>query len=399
MWEPKGHRRGKPPRKAPRNTQWVWREGDGWTLEGRVRIRGQLKRWTLRTSDVEIAGARVQEDIARLKAAAYYGDTRPTYREVFTRWVEEFAVHDVSPKTATRYAVSLKQLEPFLLELYLDEIDSAKITEIVNARRAAGVTTATIRRDLTALSSVLKFAIGDGMRREGDNPALARRERLKERRDPIVMPDHALIDQIIAAAPPSLSPLIKVAVKTGCRLNELVTAETSAVDHARRQLTVNKGKGNKLRVVDLDFGGAYDVIRAMPARLGCKWLFWHEAGGSRRGTRNPAKVAEIVAQPYRGASGAFHRLVRRAIKAIQAEARAASRPVPELQPFRFHDLRHRHAVDWLKAGKSIYDLQKRLGHRSIQTTEIYLAYLTPEEARVAMFTESQKESQGQRFGA
>ena len=41
-------------------------------------------------------------------------------------------------------------------------------------------------------------------------------------------------------------------------------------------------------------------------------------------------------------------------------------------------------------------LQQRLGHASIKTTEIYLAFLTPEEKRAVMFgmqNESLKESQ------
>lgn len=49
--------------------------------------------------------------------------------------------------------------------------------------------------------------------------------------------------------------------------------------------------------------------------------------------------------------------------------------------FRFHDLRHLHAVNWLKDGRSIYDLQRRLGHSSIKTTEEYCRFLTPEEDR------------------
>jgi integrase/recombinase XerD len=44
-------------------------------------------------------------------------------------------------------------------------------------------------------------------------------------------------------------------------------------------------------------------------------------------------------------------------------------------------LRHLHSVEWLRSGKSIYDLQKRLGHASIKITEGYCAYLTPEEER------------------
>jgi integrase/recombinase XerD len=31
----------------------------------------------------------------------------------------------------------------------------------------------------------------------------------------------------------------------------------------------------------------------------------------------------------------------------------------DFRPFPFHDLRHLHAVNWLKDGRSIYDLQKR----------------------------------------
>jgi integrase/recombinase XerD len=52
---------------------------------------------------------------------------------------------------------------------------------------------------------------------------------------------------------------------------------------------------------------------------------------------------------------------------------------PDFVRFRFHDLRHLHAVEWLRSGRSIYVLQHRLGHNSIKTTEVYLKYLTAEE--------------------
>lgn len=378
-------------RKAPANTYWR-----GETLWGRVKIKGELVRWSLRTGDVDVARARVEAERERLIAAAHYGDDRPTYDDVFSEWGSRHIIHEVGPLTARRYAVSLKQLKPMLTGLYLDEITTAKVGDIVNQRRTADVTTATIRRDLAALSSVLKFAIDEGLRKEGDNPALFRLQRLKERRDPIVLPDHELIKRVIAAASPAMAPLIATALATGCRQNELVAAERSALDHARRQLTV-RGKGNKVRVVDLDFGDGYEVLRKLPVMLGCRWLFWHEAGGSRRGKRRPDRPRQ-GAEPFRGASGHFHRLVRRVIREAQKEAQAAGAPVPDWQPFRFHDLRHRHAVDWLKSGRSIYDLQKRLGHESVKTTEIYLKHLTPEEARAAMFSGAQKEAQGQRFG-
>jgi hypothetical protein len=50
----------------------------------------------------------------------------------------------------------------------------------------------------------------------------------------------------------------------------------------------------------------------------------------------------------------------------------------DFRPFRFHDLRHLHAIEWLRSGRSILELQHRLGHASIKTIEEYLkaGYLT-----------------------
>ncbi|MCZ6720071.1 MAG: tyrosine-type recombinase/integrase [Proteobacteria bacterium] len=44
-------------------------------------------------------------------------------------------------------------------------------------------------------------------------------------------------------------------------------------------------------------------------------------------------------------------------------------------PFNFHNLRHKFAIEYLKAGGGIYDLQKILDHASIKTTEGYLDYV------------------------
>jgi integrase len=45
--------------------------------------------------------------------------------------------------------------------------------------------------------------------------------------------------------------------------------------------------------------------------------------------------------------------------------------------FRFHDLRHTFASHFMKNGGNIYDLQKILGHTSLEMTQRY-AHLAPE---------------------
>jgi integrase/recombinase XerD len=79
-----------------------------------------------------------------------------------------FIADKISGNTLRRYASSLAVLQPHLEGLYLDEIDKKLIGSIVEMRRDTPyvpkgkkmpitVSIATIKRDLTALSSVFDF--------------------------------------------------------------------------------------------------------------------------------------------------------------------------------------------------------------------------------------------------
>ena len=96
----------------------------------------------------------------------------------------------------------------------------------------------------------------------------------------------------------------------------------------------------------------------LPAGLPRAPLFWHGTG-----------------ERYANVASRFARL------ALELSGQDA-----DFRRFRFHDLRHLHAVEWLQSGRSIYDLKERLGHSSIKTTEDYLAFLTPEERRATKGT-------------
>ncbi len=354
-------------------------EGDGRTAtntfrRGRIwwarfQVNGKEFRGSLSTSHGPTARKRAREWRDREIGAARFGENRKTYQEAFTAWSSHI-VTQVGARTAERYAVSLGQLEAILTPLYVDEIDKATIAAIVTTRRGAGVTTATIRRDLTAVSSVIEYSIEEGWRDES-NPALRRLKKLKERRDPIVLPLAEDIAYVIARAPGNFAKLIEAARDSGCRQDELVTAERRLLDRDRKQLTIRR-KGNEIRTISLS-EAAWAVMGSIPAHLTGKWLFWHGNG-----------------EPYRNVSARFNELVKAAQKAAQAEKR-------EFRPMTFHHLRHFYAVWYLKNGGNIYALQQHLNHRSITTTEIYLDYLTPEEAARAKAGPSQMPAQIERF--
>ncbi|KRR25954.1 site-specific integrase [Bradyrhizobium retamae] len=369
-------------RKAPKGC--FWRDG---VLYGRIQTGGRDIKWSLRTDDPAIARSRRKAERDRQIAAQRYGDHRRTFSEALDGWGKHIA-EQISPKTFDRYLTSLDVLARHLDGLYIDELDKALVGSIVENRRdvpavpkgrkhPVTASIATIKRDLTALSSVCDWMVDEGWR--DDNPVMAwlkpggrRKSRLKERRDPIVLPDLRHVQMVIERAPALFADLIRAALKTGARLDELVKADRAHLDRERKQLTVI-GKRNKLRVIDLvddgeDFG--FECLSALPASIETKALFWHRAEAGKR-----ARLGQRKAERYRQASSNFGRIV-------EAVAGQAQKQDQDFRPFAFHHLRHLHAVNWLKSGRSIYVLQGRLGHTSIKTTEMYLTYLTPEEVQI-----------------
>lgn len=352
---------------ADRTATNVYRRGKVWWA--RFQVAGREFRGSLSTGHEKTARKRAREWRRREIGKAKFGEDRKSYTEAFTLWTPHIATQ-VSPTTAERYAVSLGQLEPWLKPLFVDEIDKETVSTIVRERREKGVTTATIRRDLTALSSVLEFAIDEGWREES-NPAERRQKKLKERRDPIVLPLAEDIAYVIARAPGNFARMIEAARDTGCRQDELAKAERRLLDRERRQLTIRR-KGNEIRTISLS-EAAWAVMGSIPAHLKGKWLFWHGNG-----------------EPYRNVSARFNELVKAAQKAAHAEER-------EFRPMTFHHLRHFYAVWYLKNGGNIYTLQQHLNHKSITTTERYLEFLTPEEALRAKHGSAQNPAHPERF--
>ena len=350
-------------RKAPAGCYWR-----GNILWGGVKVRGHRVRWSLGTDDPAIAKARRQAGKERALADVH-GDARRTFEEVFTAWGVQL-IRSVGPKTATRYLVSLKRLSRGWKVVRLPEIDGRLVAEIIRERQRAGATNATIRRDLGALSSVMNFAILQGW--IDINPVLPKLALVPERRDPILLPADRDIALVIERAPGMVGQMITGRAHNRRARGRAGQGQRIDIDHGRKQLTVI-GKRNKLRVIDLVPFDGYQFLTALPAYVGKPFMFWHDQGA-----------------PYSSFAPTFNKLINR----IEAWAMANG---VEFRRFQFHHLRHRHAVDWLKSGRDIYSLQGQLGHTSIKTTEMYLAYLTPEEIQAAKFGTAAKRAAGSTF--
>jgi len=285
---------------------------------------------------------------------ARFAEQSRSWKEAYIGWREFIRQQVGSPRTVARYTQSLLMAERHMGMLDIADIDREVINRFVAARRADKVTNATIRRDLQAISSLLSFADDEGWR-EG-NPAQDKMRKLKEHRDPIALPEEDDFAFVLSRLAPVYADLLRAARATGMRQNELVTAERKHFNPRTGALLV-KGKGNKQRAIQLS-EEAIAIISRQPASIACPRIF--HVGGK------PITQAAFV--------------FSRARRAAQRAAQKAKRP---FVGFRFHDMRHLYAVEYLRSGGNIYDLQQHLRHSSVKTTEMYLEFLTPEEAEAA----------------
>ncbi|MBZ9939196.1 tyrosine-type recombinase/integrase [Mesorhizobium sp. BR1-1-16] len=285
---------------------------------------------------------------------ARFGETAHLWDDAIVAWADYIKQQVGSARTVARYANSLSIAGRTFSTQPIADIGKDEINQFVSARRKSGVTNATIRRDLQAISSLFDFAEDEGWR-EG-NPALDKMRRLKEHRDPIALPDEADYEFVLSRLSDGHADMLRAARATGMRQNELATIKRKDFNAAKASLLLI-GKGRKQRTISLS-PEAVVILARQPIALKCETIFHH--GG------------KAITQ------AAF--IFSRARRAAQAAAQKAERP---FRGFRFHDMRHLYAVEFLRAGGDIYALKEHLRHSSVKTTEMYLEFLTPEEAEIA----------------
>ena len=158
---------------------------------------------------------------------------------------------------------------------------------------------------------------------------------------------------------PSLSTLagkrdkamLETLYSTGLRVSELVKLDRDKIDLDRREFGIT-GKGRKVRVVFLSSRAAEwirNYIKARPDKY--KPLFIRH-----KGKVDPTTSDEKMRLTPRS--------VQRMLKKYSHKMKLPIEATP-------HVLRHSFATDLLMAGADIRSVQEMLGHKNIQTTQVY----------------------------
>lgn len=300
----------------------------------------------------KINGAIATNDWRELKAELDRGAPERTEYTVETFW-ERFRDQYCKPRMRSweRYALSFKAINAELGSIRLADFRRHHLHAYVERRSQAlsrwggAVTPSTINRDLTALKSMLSYAVDVGVL---EAHPLVRfpmfKEQQKEMRVPTVAEFRHLVE-CVRDIDPVVAVWVAVVGETGLRKNEAKNLEWAWVDTRGDVLTVGGAtKSYRVRHVPLsEFAKAQ--LGLLVRRVGEPRVFW----------------------------GAVN--VRRTFHAGRKKA-----GMPWLT---VHGLRHFRISEWVRRGVDVRTVQKWAGHSTIVTTMRYAHVNEPQAMEAA----------------
>lgn len=159
---------------------------------------------------------------------------------------------------------------------------------------------------------------------------------------------HAEVGRIIAACDdPKHRMLLETTYGCGLRVSEVVALRVRDIDGERGLLRIERGKGEKDRLVTL--------APALLARLRGYWRAFRPMNWLFPSRNDPASALHI---------GTVQKIYTR------AKARAGVEKVGGI-----HGLRHAYATHQLAHGLPVHELQHLLGHRSLSSTQRYVHWV------------------------
>jgi integrase len=255
--------------------------------------------------------------------------TIPTFLAFAPTFLASYAV-DARPRSVRTYEDRLNlHLLPYFADLRLDQATTAAIDAYRTARRGEGASANTLNGELATLSKVLRSAVDWGHITKADL-GMVRWLRVEEKAARVLSEDEEA--RLLMAATPHLRPLMRFALQTGLRKQELLTLTWDDIDLVRKEVTVvgYVAKNRHRRVVPLN---------------------------------TEALLAVAAARTRHNRVFGYH--------SISAPMDRAAK-LAGLPGVNCHVLRRTFATRCLEAGINVRTLQLWLGHEDLATTQKYV---------------------------
>jgi integrase/recombinase XerC len=260
-----------------------------------------------------------------------------------------------SAHTVKAYLTDLKQYAAYCAEAGQGLVPSSPaLVRGFLARAGAGAGAASVGRKLSAIRSLYRFLMREGL--APGNPARAVSSPKRPKRLPEVLPEDevaALVEAPALSAPLALRDraFLELLYASGLRVGELVALDLDDLDPASGLVRV-LGKRRKERVVPVG-GPAREAIRR----------YLDEARPALAAGRAHAAAGTALFLNHRGGRLSARSVARR----LDQWVLAAGLP-RHVHP---HVLRHCFATHLLGNGADLRGIQELLGHASLSTTQRY----------------------------
>lgn len=246
-------------------------------------------------------------------------------------------------------------LLPAFAHVRLNRISRADVLALHHAKLESGYAAATCNRMLILLKFIFNCATRWDFLPPGSNPCSgieAFADHGARERFLTTAEVQRLMAALDASPQKQVAHVIRLLLYTGARKREILDCRWDEIDFERQLLTVpaTRSKSKKLRLIPLS-DAAIELLRTLPREAGIPWVFF-----------NPRTGKPPVSIFYAWDT------IRRKV---------------QLGDVRLHDLRHSYASFLINAGRTLYEVQRLLGHHDPKVTMRY-AHLSPQSMRDAV---------------
>jgi integrase len=299
----------------------------------------EAKRLTIRCKSDVLQGRDPSEDKKTLRAI-------PTLGEFVEQRLVPF-IKTTKKSWATDVSYLKHHILPALAKQHLDQVSRFDIIAIHHGMRRKGYAVGTCNRVLILLKYLFNLAIRWQIEGVSENPCQGAQpfeDDITKERYLSEQEARQLYSAVCESDNDQLRYIIPMLILSGARRNEVLRARWDEVDLDRRQWRISKSKSGKHRYVPLS-AALVALLQSIPRQPGNPWIFPNPKTG----------------KPFCNVFNAWNTARRRA----------------GLGDVRMHDLRHSFASFLVNGGRSLYEVQKILGHTHIKTTQRY-AHLSQE---------------------
>ena len=233
-------------------------------------------------------------------------------------------------------------LLPAFGKKHLDEITKHDVIQFHHGMRAKGYAEGTCNRCLILLRYAINLSVrweipGITVNPTKDVPLF---EDLAGKKERFLTQEEAqrLYESVCQSENTMLQYIIPMLILTGARKREVLDSKWEDFDLDRKQWRIPTTKTGRPRHVPLS-DGVLQLLASIPRHDNCPWVF-----------ANPKSH-----KPYKSIFISWN----------------TARKNAKLADVRMHDLRHSFASFLVNAGRSLYEVQKILGHTQIKTTQRY----------------------------